>query len=342
MNKFGAWTLIGIGMLSVCGEAAASGALWEARTQVAQARQALQAAANAAHAGDAQAYAEHDAQARAMFEEARRLFENAGAPALQDAEALADYAQALQAFDDHDLAAGALRRAVRIEPDDAGLWLALGRSLMTPLYTRLDEAENALKQAARLAEGQGIEGDARGVLGRLYWEKGLPAFAETQWERALRVSPDNVTAQAGIAAVHARRGEMTEASNRIQEAAAANPEVLALAAAFLEKALDDFARSGLWFEDTAEAHFAYASLLLRVGRYTESLGPLERTVKLDPENHIAWNMVGSINAQLGQTERAREAFERSLELVPEQERTREALERLVSPQNAVPVPPPDE
>jgi tetratricopeptide (TPR) repeat protein len=39
-------------------------------------------------------------------------------------------------------------------------------------------------------------------------------------------------------------------------------------------------------------------------------------------------MIGSISAQLGRVEQAREAFERSLALNPDQERTREALKAL--------------
>ncbi|HQE82921.1 MAG TPA: tetratricopeptide repeat protein [Candidatus Hydrogenedentes bacterium] len=337
MSRFGGCMLGGIVALAFCAGAseeasapAGSGVLWEARTMAAQARQQLQAAVSAGRAGSVDAYRENEAKANKMFEEARRLFEEAGGLSLEDAEALADFAGVLQSLNDSDLAADALRRAARLQPDHAGLWLALGRGLLTPLYRRPQEAEGALKRAIEAGKGTPVEGEARAVLGRLYWDRALTDFAEQEWAGALEVSPDNVIAQIGMAALLARRGEMVAASQRVQQAAQASPEVLAIAAELIGKGLQDFERSGLWFEDTAEAHYAYASLLLRAGRYAESVAPLERTVKLAPENHVAWNMLGSICAQLGRAEQAREAFKRSLEIEPGQERTREALKALSS------------
>lgn len=335
MIRFSGGTLVAVLAVSLCGGAvelseppAGTGVLWEARTMAAQARQEAQAASNAALAGKAEAYREHEAKAGEMFEKARKLFEEAGGIELRDAEALADFAGVLHSLNDSDLAADALRKAVRLEPDNPALWLALGRGLLSPLYRRPAEAEDALKHAARIGAGDAVEGEARAVLGRLYWDKGLSDFAEREWRRTLEVAPENTLARTGMAAVLVRRGEMVAASERVEEVVQESPGALMLAGELLRKGVADFERSGLWFEDTAKAHFAYASLLLRAGRYAESIGPLRRTVKLDPENHVAWNMIGSISAQLGRVEQAREAFERSLELNPDQERTREALKAL--------------
>lgn len=309
-----------------------SGVLWEARTMAAQARQQVQAASKAAGAGDAEAYREHEVKAEELFEKARRLFEEAGGRELEDAEALADFAGVLHSLNDSDLAADALRKATQIEPDNPALWLALGRTLQAPLYRRPAEAEEALKRAVETGTGEHIEGEARALLGRLYWDKGLTDFAERQWKQALKVAPENALAQMGVAAMLARQGDMVAASERVEQAAQASPEALGNATELLGKSLQDFERSGQWFEDTAKAHFSYASLLVRAGRYAESIGPLRRTVKLEPENHAAWNMIGSISAQLGRTKQAREAFEHSLDIKPDQERTREALKKLSSPQ----------
>lgn len=317
-----------IGASEEAGPPTGSGVLWEARTMAAQARQQLQAAAHAARAGDAEKFGSHEAKAKEMFAEARQLIEQAGGMRLDDAEALVDYAGVLQAQNDADLAAKALRRATRIEPEDPDVWLALGRGLLTPLYRRPDEAARALERAAEAGAGGRVEGAARAVLGRLYWDKGLFDFAGEEWSRALEVAPEEVSAQAGMAAILARRGNMADASQLVQKIAEASPDALVVVGPLLGEALEDFEQSGLWIDDTAEAHFAYASLLLRAGRYAESVAPLERTVALDPENHIAWNMIGSIHGQLGRADRAREAFERSLHINPDQERTREALKAL--------------
>ena len=200
----------------------------------------------------------------------------------------------------------------------------------TTTYTVEQEAKDALARAAALSGGGPVEGAARAVLGRYYWDKKLFDFAEEQWTLALKAAPGEALAQAGLAAVLARRGAVREASQRIAALAQAPPDVLAAVVQMLGEALEDFEQSGLWFEDTADAHFAYASLLFRAGKYGESVAPLERTVRLDPKNHVAWNMLGSISMQLGRTARAREAFETSLKLNPEQERTREALRSLTT------------
>nr|HPJ98934.1 tetratricopeptide repeat protein [Candidatus Hydrogenedentota bacterium] len=307
---------------------AGSGALWEARTMAAQARQALQAAADAGRAGDAETYAAQEAKAEERFAEARRLFEDAGGMQLDDAEALADYARVLSAQYDADLAADALRKATRLAPENAELWLALGRGLLSPLYPRPEEAKRALTQAVKLGEGGAVEGASRAVLGQYYWNRRLFDFAEEQWVQALDVAPGEFLAQAGLAAVLARRGAVQEASERVAALNQASPDVLASLVQMLGAALNDFAHSGLWFDDTADAHFAYASLLFRAGKYVDCVAPLERTVTLDPKNPVAWNMLGSISMQLGHMERARDAFEASLKLNPEQERTREALKAL--------------
>ncbi|MEA3365399.1 MAG: tetratricopeptide repeat protein, partial [Candidatus Hydrogenedentes bacterium] len=293
----------------------------------------VQAASNAALAGKAEAYREHEAKAEEMFEKARRLFEQAGGMELRDTEALADFAGVLHSLNDSDLAAEALRKATRLEPDNPALWLALGRGLLAPLYRKPAEAEKALKRAAETGGGKRVEGEARAVLGRLYWDKGLVDLAESEWSRALEMAPENALAQMGMAAVLARRGEVVAASERVEQVAKAAPSGLALAEELLGKSLRDFERSGLWIEDTADAHFAYASLLLRAGRYVETIGPLRRAAKLEPGNHVVWNMIGSISAQLGRTEQAREAFQRSLDINPDQARTREALKELLLPES---------
>ena len=188
-------TLAGILMAAFCigaseeaGPPPGSGVLWEARTMAAQARQQLQAAAHAARAGDAEKFGAHEAKAKEMFAEARQLFEQAGGMRLDDAEALVDYAGVLQAQNDADLAAKALRRATRIEPEDPDVWLALGRGLLTPLYRRPDEAARALERAAEAGAGGRVEGAARAVLGRLYWDKGLFDFGGGM-EPASRLRP---------------------------------------------------------------------------------------------------------------------------------------------------------
>ena len=80
MMRFIACVLTGVvalalsaGASEVTGSPAGTGILWEARTMAAQARQQLQAAAQAGQAGNAEAYREHESKAGEMFAEAKML-----------------------------------------------------------------------------------------------------------------------------------------------------------------------------------------------------------------------------------------------------------------------------
>lgn len=321
-----------VGLALVCSAAAVAqeGRIWEARTMAAEASRALLAAGQAAAAGNADAYGTHQERAEKLLRDARRLFEEAGIARLDDAEALVDYAQVLTGMGDVDLAAASLRRAVALTPDDAGLWLRLGATLMTPAYRRPVEAERALRRAVALEPEGASSADAHALLGHHYWEEGLYDFAAEHFARAHERAPDQALARAGLAAARARGGDVLGAVALVDIAQGVSPEVLGHAGPLLDKALADFDVSGRWFEDTSAAHLAYAKLLLLAGRNRESVSPLERAAALEPDNPVLWSMLGSVCAQLGLGERARAAFTRSLEIQPDQPRTREALQRLES------------
>ena len=93
----------------------------------------------------------------------------------------------------------------------------------------------------------------------------------------------------------------------------------------LPKALASFDRRGNWFPDTAENHYSYDKLLVRTGRYTDALLPLERSLRLDPDQYTAWNMLGGIKRSIGDVAGAVTAYEKSLELKADQPRTIEVL-----------------
>jgi tetratricopeptide (TPR) repeat protein len=324
------------------GATAEEGGIWEGRTVLGQADRALRAAAQAATKQDAEATQKQQKKAQELFEKARTLFEEGGIDESEEVDAIVDYAKILQVFGDIDLAIAALERTVKLNPDDATCWTRLGRVLTTGQAPRPEEAEKALKQSIALDSASPASADAYAILGKLYWDQGLYEFAQEHFDKAVERNDKQWLGRIGQAAVIARTGRVLEASKALDAVASAAPSSYAQMALtqMLPKALQDFRKAGRWFDDTAENHAAYGALLLRGGLYAESLEPLERAVKLDPQNHVAWNMLGSISAQMGRKDRAMEAFRRSLAIKPDQTRTQASLRALEaeSPKEQTPQP----
>ena len=71
--------------------------------------------------------------------------------------------------------------------------------------------------------------------------------------------------------------------------------------------------------DDPDALSAYAYAVLRpLGRLSEAAGSLRKAAELDPLNARVWGMLGNVLALSGQFSAAREAFNRSLSISPEQ------------------------
>ncbi len=326
----------------VVGATAQEGGIWEGRTVLGQADRALRAAAQAATKQDAEAAQKQQKKAQELFEKARALFEEGGIGESEEVDAIVDYAKILQVFGDIDLAIAALERTVKLNPDDAACWTRLGRILATGQAPRLEEAEEALKRSLSLDSASPASAEAYAFLGKLYWDQGLYEFAQEHFDKAVERNDEQWLGRIGQAAVMARTGRVLEASKALDAVASATPSSDAQRALtqMLPRALQDFRRAGRWFNDIGENHAAYGALLLRGGLYAESLGPLQRAVKLDPKNYKAWNMLGSISAQMGQKEPAIEAFRRSLAIKPDQARTQASLRALEaeSPKEETPQP----
>lgn len=255
----------------------------------------------------------------------------------------AAYAAVLRALGDFDLEVDLWRGVTARQPDDAEAWVALGRAGFSagPAYS--DEAFDAFRRAVALAPAAGTLADAHNGLGYAYYRAGLYPLAAEAFDAALAADAKHVKSLLGRTALQVRNGEVVAAAQTLDALA---PDAVDAAAArdfqqVLELALRDFTERRLWFNDTAENHFAYARLLLRANRLPESVGPLERTVKREPGNYQAWNMLGSVYVQLGELEPAIAAFERSLAINPAQPRTQERLDNLRrSHQQADPAPGP--
>jgi tetratricopeptide (TPR) repeat protein len=293
-----------------------------------QARQEEAAAANAAMQGDQATFQEHASLAAERMAQIQSLFESAATENSENVEDLAAYAEFRKEKGDYDLAERALLRAISLVPEDARLWFALGevQALLGRDYE--DQAVKSLRMAISLDESNELNAKAHAALGALFLQQGLFDFARRELEDAVADDASHVGAHITLASLDVRDGFINKASESLDALGEMSPQHMSLMQRTMDKALLEFEESRRWMADTAENHLAYAKLLVRAGRHAESILPLERTVQLDPDNYVAWNLLGSMYRGFENVEGARSAFTRSLEINPDQPRTRQALDEL--------------
>lgn len=281
--------------------------------------------------GDQASWQDRLTQAQDLARQAVSLYREGDIENSTDAAVLVEYGDTLRIVGDPDLAAKAYALATRHAPSSAQYWLKLGqaRSVLGRAYM-----EAALEAFERCVEANSPAGDALLAAeahvgqGDIYWQYGLYELAEAAYGQSLAAVSDYAPARLAAAALYVRRGDVISAITDIEAMGQLEPRAGAMFERRLVEALDRMERDRMTFGDTAEGHLAYAKLLSRVGRIPQTLLALERSIDLDGENFIAWNMLGSLVAQIGDPERARIAFTRSLELKPNQPYTQNALEAL--------------
>lgn len=327
--RYGVTLCLAAVSLTACNEGGDEAQISEGRARMAEFRDAVDAARAALAAEDMQGVAAQEGRVRAALESARAAFEAADLSG--DAAARAEYAEALLRLGDYDLAAKEFEILLEEQPADAVLWMKLGTSLSRLGEKHWPMAQQALEKALALSPDASIGLESQRDLADLYVRMGLYPLAEQTYAAVLESAPEDRRAQLGMALIETRRGNLTEAEAVLEAAGTDAPRFMPDFHQRLRQALQDFEQARMNFQDTAEAHLAYAKLLLQAGRVPESRPALERSLALDEGEYTAWNMLGSVAQQTGDVERAREAFTRSLALNPDQQRTRQALDALGDP-----------
>jgi len=215
----------------------------------------------------------------------------------------------------------AFEEAIRLEPDDALLWNAMGDALVqlsryeealvpfenavrldpknaaprsgkgTALYKleRFAEALTDFEQAVRLAPGDAVSWRRKGVilceLGRL--EEGLMAC-----EEAIRLDPDDNTAWGN-------KGDILHNLERYEDAVAAFDEAIRLA------------------PDDVPAWNNKGVALIKLGRFEEALITFNATIRLDSDNVEAWNNKGNTLCNLMRDTDALAAFGEAIRIAPD-------------------------
>ncbi|MFA6239675.1 MAG: tetratricopeptide repeat protein [Candidatus Hydrogenedentales bacterium] len=321
--------------------------LGEARQLLQKAAEEEKASGSAQMNGDFEAAKKHrDAQGAAR-RDARERFDRARAGESNDIDLLFEYVQLLQQMEDYDLAESTLTRAVSLQPENALAWTELGEAQAARGEKHSADAIRSLRKAASLDAEPETTARAFASLGALYQEIGLYDFSRESLSKALEIKPDHRGAIIALASLDLRNGDVAKASSAL-DALGTIPELQPFLQHTIERGLIDFDASRRWMPDLPENHLAYAKLLARVGRMGEAVWPLRRCVKMQQDNFVAWNLLGSVYRGLERPQEAREAFEKSLAINPDQPRTRQVLESmkagqqqpLMMPQETTPAAPP--
>ncbi|MDK1020428.1 MAG: tetratricopeptide repeat protein [Candidatus Hydrogenedentes bacterium] len=276
---------------------------------------------------------EHLRNAQDGFVKARDLYLEAWTDLSSDAELLEEFAACAVRTEDYDLAAKAYRRAATYRPENNEYWLEAGRNFVRVGKGMADEAREALEvcQARALDAGDtGLAAQTSTLLGHLYRKLALYELAREYYESARTSDPDHLGARLGLIGLDFREGRVLEAQMAVDQAGQLAPSDASFLEMMLQFGYAGFHESHAWFVDRADDHMAYAKLLTRLSRLSEAILAVQRVVDLDARNVVALNLLGSLARESGDTARARDAFNRSLAVDPDQPRTREAIEGLAS------------
>ena len=271
---------------------------------------------------------ELEQRAQACLVEARELYRRGGIATASDSSSIRDYAAVLSALGDYDLAAEALERAVQGAAGDGALWLALGENLSKMGSARRPDAFQALRKALSVEPPASVAAKAWFALGDLYRTEGLFEFSRENFEAALEAAPEDIRTRIALAALKVRGGRIVDGSKDLDALGNAAQPFDAETRVLLREAIADFEGARRNFPDTAENHAAYARLLYRAGRIQGAILAANRAVRLNPDDAETWKFIGLVQMQLGNTEQAAKAYERSLQINPGQPDLQRLLEQL--------------
>lgn len=324
------FVVLSMGCLACLGTARADG-LDAAKASVSEYETNMKAASEAAARQDGTAARELEDKAVLALRRAARQYEESGAAGSHSPELLRQYADVQMRLGDYDLCAETLARLTAVLPRDVDARLLLGNALAELGSKRATEAIGAIQDALAMGPEPAKAAAAQMVLGRIYRGESLFELARGAFEKALALDASNVGARIALAAEKLRMGQVAEACADLDQAGSqASPELAGQIPGLVKDALADFRDMRQTFPDTAPNHYAYAKILLRANRVHDALAASERAAVLDGSVFEVWNFIGDVSRITGNVKRAREAYEKSLQLKPGQAATEKSLGELAA------------
>ena len=140
-------------------------------------------------------------------------------------------------------------------------------------------------------------------LGNTYYEKKQIDKAIEQYRKAININKGYAVAYGNIGSAMLNKKKTDEAEQYLQKAI---------------RLKDNY----------PIAHYNLGIVYYQKGKNTEAVTSLKKATEQLPQLYQAWNMLGRTYARMGQKEKAKEAFQRSLYIMPKQPNIRHAVSKL--------------
>ncbi|MCX5704597.1 MAG: tetratricopeptide repeat protein [Candidatus Omnitrophica bacterium] len=192
----------------------------------------------------------------------------------------------------------ALKSASKLEPKNAGIYKGLGAIYLQ--QRKLKDAENAYRLITELAPD---DSEAHFYLGSIYNELKNNALAEKELKRAIELRPDYAEALNFLGYVYVELGRnLGRAETMIKKALSLDPD------------------NGAYIDSLGWLYF-------KKGKFPEALTELSRAAALidDP---VIFDHLGDTYLKLNLPQKARQSFESSLKLDPNQDLVKRKIEKI--------------
>ena len=194
---------------------------------------------------------------------------------------------------DSDSCAGALHKALALDPDHRD-----ALKLMADLDVAEKRFEAAIPKYERIAEKHGITVDSLHALAYCQFKNGDIARAENTYEQLLEFNAQDDLAQDNLKAVRAEANCTVSESESQSETVEAKPS------------------QNLAEDNAAELALEQADFFMQAGNQPAALEELKRAVHLDPSNPQLVEAYGALLFTSGEYDEARAQFRRLIEINP--------------------------
>jgi type IV pilus assembly protein PilF len=210
----------------------------------------------------------------------------------------------------------------------------MGRS-----YYNNGEYQRAFVEFQKSVESEPDHRDSHYYLGHIYWVRGEYAKAEEEFHKTIKLDPDFSDAHNNLGVLYRLGGKIEQAVSEYK-IALSNPRYetphfarfnLGVAYMDLEKydaALAEFKKARSIEPSYLQAYLGEARALLKLNRHAEAVEVIRVVLDLEPDNLQGLFLLGVVHYEKGSNPRAREAFNRVVELAPESDLAKNAKEYL--------------
>jgi len=193
------------------------------------------------------------------------------------------------------------KKFIELKPEDVSPHIELGE-----LYAEMKDYESAIKEFQTVLKVKPGNLFSRIYLGRIYMEKGDFNRAEEEFLKILSTSPNNIYAHINLGQLYTKKGDKKRAIEEFKKVVDINPK-------------------------DSRACFMLGDLLSeQKGKAGEAIEYLKKGIALRPGYVDGYIMLGNSYLKVGNIQGAINAFEKALELKPEETKLREKIKELRS------------